>query len=186
MMDSETKLSAQSLKHFLTTLAVTQKRIAQKQRAKSQISDQIQRIKDLSAGARQKSAVMEELENLEKKVGEMVEAQVVNSETMKKLQEKIQAINPAVSAKPFADFERISSRLSENVMKLGKIGETEERLEKEVAGERSEILAIEQKLKLLEQKFNNLKSKKGTKKEDLARLRSMIDSNKKILAEIKQ
>lgn len=188
--DSEIKISPERLKRFFTVLAITQKKISQKHSVKSDISERISKIKDLSAGAKQKSEVMGELERLERKVGEIVENQQKstsqNAELMRKLQEKIETVRPSPSAKPFADFERISTRLAENSVKLGKIGETEERIEKEIAGEKSEINQIEQKLKLLEQKFNKLKSQKGTKKEDLVRLKNLIDSNKKILNEIKK
>jgi len=187
---SEIKLSPQRLKHFITHIALTQKKLSEKQKVRLDISERIGKIKDLSAGARKKSEVMEELEKLEARIAEIVEMQTKakseNTELMKKLQEKIEAIKPLPAAKPFEDFERISTRLSENVMKLGKISEVGEKIEREFAGEKSEIGQIEQRLKMLEQKFNKLKSKKGTKKEDLLRIRNLIESNKGILAQFKK
>jgi len=183
--NSELKLSPQRLKHFLVHLAVTQKRISEKRRLREDFSGRIQRIREL-AGVQKKSAVMEELEKLEKKVSEMIEVQQKSrNELMQKLEGKIEAIQPKPSAKPFEDFERISSKLSENVMKLGRISEAEQKLEGEVAEEKIDIGKIEAQLKVLEQRFNGLKKAKGAKKEDLQRIRNLIETHKRTIKEIR-
>ena len=185
--NSETKISAAKLKNFFMHLAVTQKKLSQKQGIKSDISDRIEKIKELSSGARQKSAVMEELEKLEKKVSEIVEMQVKartdNDAMLQKLQEKIGMIKP--SAKPFEDFERISSRLSENVLKLNKVGAIEQNIENEVREEKSEIEMIEDRLKVLESKFREMKASKKAKKSDLERVQALIEKHKRTIKEIK-
>jgi len=185
---SELKLSPQRLKHFFAHLAITQKRVSQRRKITSELSERIGRIKEMTTGPK-KSAVMEELEKLEKKVSEIVEMQMKtkqeSSSLMQKLQEKIEAIQPKPSARPFEDFEKISSRLAENVVKLSRIGEAEQKLEGEVAEEKIDIGKIEVQLKVLEQRFNELKKTKGAKKEDLQRIKNLIETHKKTIKEIK-
>ena len=103
-----------------------------------------------------------------KKISEIVEMQIKAREEsgslMHKLEQRIGTIQPKPSARPFEDFEKISAKLSENVIKLTRIGEAEEKLEHEVGEEKTDIGKIEAQLKILEDRFDKLKKAKGTKK----------------------
>jgi len=185
---SELKLSPQRLKHFLVHLALTQKKISRKRETKAAITESIERIKELSKGAK-KSEIIEELEKLEKKVSELAEMQIKvraeNELMLRKLQEKLGTIKPLPEAKPFEDFEKISVQLSENVARLAKIGEAEKKVEEEVGEEKTEIEKIEERLKLLEERFNKLKSSKKAKKSDIERIKKLIEAHKKTIKDIK-
>jgi len=182
---SEIKISAQRLKHLIRHIALAEKKTMQKERSKAAITESIEKIRETV----KHPEVMDELEKIEKKVSELVEMQAkarnANELMLQKLQQKIGFSMPAAEARPFSDFERISTKLSENAVKLNKIGETEEKIEKNVEEEKSGIQEIESRLKILESRFNKLKSSKKAKKSDLERIKSMIERHKKAIKEIK-
>ena len=171
---------------MFTHLAITQKRISQRQKSKSLISESIEKIRETV----KKPEVIEELEKIERKVSELAEMQVrarnENELLLQRLQEKIGAVKPKPESRPFEDFERISSRLSENAIKLTRIGEAETKIESEFKEEKSEIQKVEERLALLERKFNILRTSKQAKKSDLDRIKSLIEKHKKTIKEIKK
>ena len=189
--DSNLNLSPQRLKHFLIHCSLAANRIERKKELKQDISGRIHKIRQLSSSQRGRpnKDVMLELEKLEKQVASIIDFQIKErtqrEQLMKKLEEKMNSLNAPVSAKPLQDFERISARLQENAIKLNKIGAAEERIEKEIKEENSEIGEIEERLKSLEERYKRLSKLKSTKKSDLQRIKSIIDKHKKTLNEIK-
>jgi len=191
---SELKLSPARLKHFFTHCSLAAARIAKEQKLKKEMADRVKRLRELSlmnasARGKEKSAIMEELARLEKRVGEIIDMQVKEKTSREalvhKLEEKILALQPKHSAKPLRDFERISARLAENVMKLNRIGEAGKKIEKTVEEEKSGLRHIELRLAALENEYKRLTKKKGTRKKELARVKSIIERHKKTIREIK-
>ncbi len=189
--NSKLNLSPQRLKHFLIHCSLAAKKADRKKELKQDISGRIHKIRHLSSSPRGRpnKEVMLELEKLEKQVGSIIDFQIKErtrrEQLMKKLEEKMNAVNPAVSARPLQDFERISARLNENAIKLNKIGEAEKRIESKIKKEGSEIEEIEERLKSLEERYKRLSKLKSTKTSDLQRIKSIIDKHKKTLNEIK-
>lgn len=190
---TQVQLSRQRLKYFFTHCAIHAKRISDKKKLKTEMSERITRLKDLSAvnaaKGKARSPVMHELEKLERRVSEIIDmeskAKKDRKDLIDRLNQKIYEIQPPVNVKPFSDFEKISAKLDANAIKLNKIGHAEEKIEKEIKQEKSEITDIENKLKLLEERYKKLSKLKGTKKEDLQRVKNLIDKHKKTVNEIK-
>ncbi len=193
MEQAELKLSPKRLKHFFVHCSLSAKKLSEKQKLRSEFSGRLQKLKDMSlktGPARGKSPnVMSEIEKLEERIADLINIhareKVERDALMRKLDESIKAVQPRQDVKPFRDFERISSRLAENVNKLSKVGEAEKRLEKEFKEEKGELENLEKHLNSLEKRYNELKKSRKNKK-DLERIRLMIEKHKKTISSMKQ
>ena len=186
MNEEVAKLNSRSLTHLFISLAKSRKKILDRERKKKYVMQSIDRIREISEKTTKRSAILEELQKIESKVSDLAEKQTSEDAMLRKLQEKYD-VQPRQIVKSLGNFEEISHRLQDNVQKLKKI-EAEEVPKIEIIREEKdkihELKQIEGQLRIIELKYNKLKSKKQNLA-DLKRLKEMIDRYKKMITEMK-
>ncbi|MEM4336523.1 MAG: hypothetical protein QXG86_00785 [Candidatus Woesearchaeota archaeon] len=188
----EIKLSSRSLTHLFITLSRVKRKINEKEKKRIEFLNSIERIKKFAEGTTKKSVIIEELKKLESKVDKLIEEHVEEQDLLMRLQKKYD-IPKDLQVKPFQDFEKISWKLKDNVMKLKKVEEENKIItgkiienEQEVIGNKlKELEKLELELKNIENKYNKLKKSGKYGDEELKRLEGAIYNYKKIIGELK-
>jgi chromosome segregation ATPase len=201
-MDEITKLSGVRLKNFFISVCKTAKAVEDKKRQKADVARHLEKIKSLyTEKGIDRKRIEDEMGALSSRMNEIIDKEKQMSTRqededalLRKLQSRIEQIGvtPLPQTKEIEDFRKTSKFLQENISKIRelthqmaeeeseRLGQVEEKVNREFGMTEHEIKEIDEKLVLLENEYKRLRGA-GKNNKRIEKIGSKIKKQKEVL-----
>jgi len=202
------------LKGFITQLALASVRVDKKRQAKREVSEHIGRIKKLALNKRStKGEIESQMDILQDNIAKIIrdeskilDEQRADTALIREMKKKIDVMNNRLidMGKEYAaNLEEKDVKIDELEAELGsskseledagyhidrkkRLAAVETRLKAKIQANKQEIKTYEEYIKKLEGRYKKIKAKGKHKKEDLQRVKKVIDTHKAKIKDLKK